>query len=228
MSFSPDSGNIQPVLTISDLAQQKNLTSSHFFDAVNYLKKNPGVILDLEQYRATKRIVGEVKRTVRFIPIGSRQSKEWQFSINVPSGGIVAIQIEPPNGRSTPVGSIVLESFYQQGVTGVVIGGRLRDVESIPENFPIWALGKTCCGSGGLWEEEIDGLINLFGVPVTLGSLIIADENGLVVSPPLTPNELKMVGKFVDVDDYAKFLVRNSGFNYNQAKNSAREHFGIN
>lgn len=172
-------------------------------------------------------MAGEVKRTARFVPIGERQSKEWQFSINVPYGGIVALQIEPYAGHSTPIGSIVSESFRKQGVAGVVIGGRLRDVESIPDNFPTWAYGKTCCGSGGLWEEEIDGSINIFGVTVALGNLIVADENGLVVSLPLTQEELNIVGKFVDADNYAKFLVKNSDFNYNQAKNKAKEHFGL-
>ncbi|MEZ2276944.1 MAG: hypothetical protein ACBR12_08520 [Microcoleus sp.] len=219
----------QSILTITDLAQQKNLTSSNFFDAVRFIKQQkPGIILGLEPKRGIRKMTGVVKRTARFELIGDRQPKDANFMVNVPTGGIVAIEIEPSAGPNTPIGAIVEQSLYQQGVAGIVIGGRLRDVESIPEERSIWTLGTTCCGAyGELWEEEVDCSISILGTRVTLGSLIVADESGIVVSPPLTPIELEIVGKFVDADNYAKFLVQDKGMNSNDAKDKASELFGL-
>jgi len=219
----------QSILTITDLAQGKNLTSSNFFDAVRFIKQQkPGIILGLEPKRGIRKMVGLVKRTARFELIGDRPAKDANFMVNVPTGGIIAIEIGPSAGPNTPIGSIVEHSLFQQGVAGIIIGGRLRDAESIPEDRSIWALGTTCCGAyGELWEEEIDCPISILGTQVTLGSLIVADESGIVVSPPLTPRELEIVGKFVDADNYAKFLVQHKGMNPNDAKDQASERFGL-
>ncbi|MCC3406126.1 MAG: hypothetical protein JGK17_11140 [Microcoleus sp. PH2017_10_PVI_O_A] len=219
----------QSILTITDLAQQKNITSSIFFDAVRFIKQQkPGVVLGLAPKRGIRKMIGVIKRTARFELIGDRPPKDANFMVNVPIGGIIAIEIGPSAGPNTPIGSIVEQSLYQQGVAGIVIGGRLRDVESIPEERSIWALGTTCCGAyGELWEEEVDCPISILGTRVTLESLIVADESGIVVSPPLTPREVEIVGKFVDADNYAQFLVQHKGMNSNDAKDKASECFGL-
>lgn len=217
------------VQTISALAKQKELTSSNFFDAVCYIKgEKPKVILDLTSMKSLKQLAGVVNRTARFTPIGDRKPKDATFMKDVPPGGIVAVEIEPYSGANTPVGSIVEQSLYQQGVTGIVLNGRLRDKESIPQERAIWASGTTCCGAyGDLWEEEVDCPIHICGIRVALGSLIVADESGIVVSPALSYAELTIVSKFVDADNYAKFLVQCSGLNSNTAKDMALEHFGL-
>lgn len=219
----------KPVGTIAELLEGKNLTSSNFYDAVRFIKKKkPGVILALKPTRALKKMAGVVKRTARFGLIGDRTPKDAYFMENVPFGGIVAVQIEPAVGINTPIGSIVEQSLYQQGVTGIVIGGRLRDIESIPEQRAIWANGTTCCGAyGDLWEEEVDGTISIFGVSISPGSIIVADESGMVVSSPLTSAQLEIVGKFVDADNYAKLLVQHQSLNSNDAKDKALEHFDL-
>ena len=214
---------------ISTLAKQKQLTSSNFFDAVRYItREKPEVILDLIPMRSMKQLAGVVKRTARFTEIGDRRPKDASFMQDVPSGGIVAVEIEPSAGVNTPIGSIVEQNLYQQGVLGIVIDGRLRDKESIPNDRAIWSSGTTCCGAyGDLWEEEIDRPIYICRVRVAIGSIIVADESGMVVSPSLSDAELKIVSKFVDADNYAKFLVQCSGLNSNAAKDVALEHFGL-
>lgn len=82
-------------------------------------------------------------------------------------------------------GEIVTHSAIQAGVAGVVIDGACRDVDAVMEtNFPIYARGMVPLTARG---RNVQGdyccTIQMAGVQVNPGDVVMADMNGVVFIP---------------------------------------------
>ncbi len=73
----------------------------------------------------------------------------------------------------------------RQGVVGAIVQGGIRDIaESKAEDFPVWASEVTpITGKCRIETVEINGEVNICGIRVRPGDLIIADSTGVCVVP---------------------------------------------
>lgn len=71
------------------------------------------------------------------------------------------------------------------GLSGVVMDGAFRDIESCEEiGFPIFSRAITAGSSTKNSNGEINVPISCGGVPVNPGDIIVGDRNGVAVVPP--------------------------------------------
>ncbi|MFZ4842491.1 RraA family protein [Mycetocola saprophilus] len=103
---------------------------------------------------------------------------------DVPDGAVVIID----NGGSTAIttwGSLLTTVARARGIAGTVIHGAARDIGEIrAHHFPLFstAVGMT----SGKNRVELAGIglaVNIHGVGVHPGDLIVADDNGVIAVP---------------------------------------------
>jgi 4-hydroxy-4-methyl-2-oxoglutarate aldolase len=83
------------------------------------------------------------------------------------------------------MGGIMATIAKRQGISGAVVDGGIRDVgHSRSLDFPIWS--KDISPITGKWRcvtQEINGTINVMGITVSPGDLVVADETGVCFVP---------------------------------------------
>lgn len=83
------------------------------------------------------------------------------------------------------MGGLSATMAQRSGLAGAVINGGIRDIEGIRAlNFPVWSRGVTpISGKFRLEAAEIGGMIDVAGLRVRPGDLVLADGSGVVVVP---------------------------------------------
>ncbi len=108
------------------------------------------------------------------------------------------------------IGGISATMAKRQGSLGTIVDGGIRDVATSREiDHPIWCRDITAVT--GRWRQEtaeINGPVQLFGVPVRPGDIICADDSAVCVVPlAALPEVAARVLRRVDTDDeYLSFL----------------------
>jgi RraA family protein len=83
-----------------------------------------------------------------------------------------------------PFGDILAACCRNQGVSGLVIDGTIRDTADIKQmHFPVFCLGANPTATAKTAPGEIDIEIECGGVRVRPGDFIAADDDGVVVVP---------------------------------------------
>jgi 4-hydroxy-4-methyl-2-oxoglutarate aldolase len=140
-----------------------------------------------------KAIVGPAT-TVRNIPLSGTPSPHERAAVgfnamaemeahNLAEKGDVVV-IAGVEGLSN-MGGISATIAKRQGVLGAIVRGGIRDVgESRAESFPLWASETTpVTGKWRIETVEINGEVDIFGIRVRPGDLVIADDTGVCVVP---------------------------------------------
>jgi RraA family protein len=82
------------------------------------------------------------------------------------------------------IGELMMSRARQRGVAGIVIWGAIRDSAEIAAGtYPVYAAGVTHRGPYKNGPGEINVPINMAGMPVNPGDIIIGDADGLVAVP---------------------------------------------
>lgn len=83
------------------------------------------------------------------------------------------------------MGGIMASTAARQKIRGAVVDGGVRDVgHSRKIGFPIWS--KDVSPITGKWRaitQEINGPVEVFGITVHAGDLVVADETGICFVP---------------------------------------------
>jgi len=83
------------------------------------------------------------------------------------------------------IGELMMSRARQRGVAGIVIWGAIRDSAEIGAGtYPVYASGVTHRGPYKNGPGEINVPINMGGMSVNPGDIIIGDADGLVAVPP--------------------------------------------
>ena len=83
------------------------------------------------------------------------------------------------------IGELMMSRARQRGVAGIVIWGAIRDSAEIGAGtYPVYASGVTHRGPYKNGPGEINVPINMGGMAVNPGDIIIGDADGLVAIPP--------------------------------------------
>src|SRR6185436_17071788 len=82
------------------------------------------------------------------------------------------------------IGELMMSRARQRGVAGIVIWGAIRDSAEIAAGtYPVYASGVTHRGPYKNGPGEINVPINMGGMPVNPGDIIVGDADGLVAIP---------------------------------------------
>jgi regulator of RNase E activity RraA len=103
----------------------------------------------------------------------------------VPSGSVVVI----PGGRAADAalfGELMATACLARGAVGAVCEGFVRDLAEVRAlGFPLFACGTVPYDMDGRLEVVGHGrAVEVDGVTIEPGALIVADEDGVVVVPP--------------------------------------------
>lgn len=73
-----------------------------------------------------------------------------------------------------------------QGLSGAIVDGAVRDVNSIRElDFPVWCRGGTPkTGKYRMEAMEVNGPVTIHDILVQPGDFVVADDSGICVIPP--------------------------------------------
>lgn len=100
-------------------------------------------------------------------------------------GDVLVIRVA--GGRHAPVGAVTVAAAIAQGVAGIVIDGPVTDLTAVREaGLPVYSDGSTCVTTKLLGSEvaTIGGTVDIGGVGVRRGDLVMGDENGILILPP--------------------------------------------
>jgi len=109
--------------------------------------------------------------------------------------GVKAIELAQPgdvivvdnSGRldTSCWGGILATGAKCKGISGVVIDGACRDVDDcVDVDFPVYCRGSVVATARGrIMEESTNAMIQLAGVQVRPGDVILGDKSGVVVIP---------------------------------------------
>ena len=93
-------------------------------------------------------------------------------------------------------GDFVVELAKVMGAAGIVIDGVVRDLAGIKKiDFPVFCRGNTVAASDKAGTGETGVAISCGGTPVKPGDMIVGDEDGVVVIPKETENEVLQKAK---------------------------------
>jgi len=89
-------------------------------------------------------------------------------------------------------GEITSLAAKLKGVAGVIVDGCVTDIADIEKmQFPVYCRCVSAITTKGLaLEGEINTPIQIGGVPVNPGDLIVSDTNGILVLPPMLAAKL--------------------------------------
>jgi regulator of RNase E activity RraA len=122
--------------------------------------------------------------TLRYGPAGVPTGTVGDYIDDVAPGGIVALD---NSGRldATVWGDILTEIAHRRRIGGTVIDGVNRDVQLCRElDYPVISRGVWMrTGKDRVQVEQVDQPINLGGVRVSPGDILIGDADGVVAIP---------------------------------------------
>jgi 4-hydroxy-4-methyl-2-oxoglutarate aldolase len=102
----------------------------------------------------------------------------------VTAAGTVLVVAGGDESRTAVLGDLVAAELLRAGIVGVVTDGLIRDSRAVAElGLPVWARGATPVASKKDGVGRVGGGIDIGGVQVADGDLVVADADGVVVWP---------------------------------------------
>jgi 4-hydroxy-4-methyl-2-oxoglutarate aldolase len=178
----------------SDLAARlAKLDTCAVSDAMDRLGLS-GAALGLQPMWPGPRIAGRVV-TVKLKPFVESEKSNRHLGTAAIETAAVGDVIVVDNGGRTYAGSwggILSVAAKAAGVAGVVADGACRDVDEARDmEFPVWArAGVPVTARGRIVEEAFQVPIEVCGVAVQPGDLVIADATGVVFVPAVRAEEV--------------------------------------
>jgi regulator of RNase E activity RraA len=83
------------------------------------------------------------------------------------------------------MGGIMASTAKRQGIVGAIVDGGVRDVgHSRKIGFPVWSRDRSpVTGKWRCVTQEINGIVEIDGISVAPGDLVVADETGICFIP---------------------------------------------
>jgi 4-hydroxy-4-methyl-2-oxoglutarate aldolase len=160
---------------------------SDFLDELGFRLATPATLL--RPIRDGDVLVGRVV-TLRYLP--SRRSVGTGMlahltAVELARPGDVLVISAPSSIAASILGGQAARSIAGAGLGGVVADGYIRDLDEVAASgLPVWFRGTTpVSGRGRLDALEINGSIELAGITVEAGDIVIADRSGVVIIPPI-------------------------------------------
>ncbi|MGN6474961.1 MAG: RraA family protein [Mycobacteriales bacterium] len=102
----------------------------------------------------------------------------------VAAPGTVLVVAGAAASHTAVLGDLVARELLAAGVIAVVTDGPIRDSQAVAElGLAVWAKGTTPTASAKNGPGRVGGSVDIAGVRVSDGDLVIADADGVVVWP---------------------------------------------
>jgi regulator of RNase E activity RraA len=102
----------------------------------------------------------------------------------VPGPGTVLVVAGGAQSRTAVLGDLVARELLAAGVVAVVTDGPIRDSQAVAElGLAVWAKGTTPVASAKKGPCRVGGSVEIAGVTVNDGDVVVADADGVVVWP---------------------------------------------
>ena len=152
-----------------------------------------GVVLGLAALSGCRRIAGRAV-TVKLGPDDGRESKRHLGTAAVEAAGSDSIIVVDHDGRTDVAGwgGILSLAASGKGVRGAIIDGACRDIdEARALDFTLYArTGVPRTARGRIIELDWNVPVQLAGIEIAPGDLILGDGSGIVVLPASRAPEL--------------------------------------
>jgi regulator of RNase E activity RraA len=103
---------------------------------------------------------------------------------SVSAPGAVLVVTGASQSRTAILGDLVARELLAAGIAGVVTDGLIRDSRDVAAlGLGVWARGTTPVASAKNGPGRVGGSVDLAGVAVSDGDLVVADADGVVVWP---------------------------------------------
>jgi regulator of RNase E activity RraA len=122
--------------------------------------------------------------TVTCRPAEESVGQRIEYLGDIPAGAVVVLANQGRLDCSVWGGQRTLAA-RQRGAVGTVVDGAYRDVtEHADMGYPVFARGRTIVGSAGVANPVASGeAVEVAGVSVSPGDLVVGDASGVVVVP---------------------------------------------
>lgn len=105
--------------------------------------------------------------------------------------GTVLVVAGGAASRTAVLGDLLARELLAAGVVAVVTDGPIRDSEAVAElGLAVWAKGTTPTASTKNGPGRVGGTVEIAGVAVSDGDLVVADADGIVIWPAAQIEEL--------------------------------------
>jgi regulator of RNase E activity RraA len=105
--------------------------------------------------------------------------------------GTVLVVAGGAHSRTAVLGDLVARELLAAGVVAVVTDGPIRDSRAVAElGLAVWARGVTPIASSKNGPGSVGGSVEIGGVEVSDGDVVVADVDGVVVWPKAAVDEL--------------------------------------
>jgi 4-hydroxy-4-methyl-2-oxoglutarate aldolase len=170
----------------SDVIQAfRSITTASVADALWGLGISGHMSHEIKPFMRVK-IVGPAV-TVREVPTEERvpPSHALELIDQSPSGSVIVISID--GFRDVAVwGGLMTAGAVANGLEGAVLDGGVRDVEEIERDFGFPVFSRSICPAttvGRFKTVAANEAVNVGGVTVNPGDLIVGDRDGVIVVP---------------------------------------------
>lgn len=175
---------MKPELKLSKeiIEAYKKLDTPSISDAMDKLKLYGG-LLNIKPIVPDTCICGQAF-TVHYVPCGQVKGTVGDFIDEMEPGEVAVID---NNGRMdcTVWGDIMSIYAMKNGIAGTVIDGVCRDINVIRKlKYPIFTKGTyMVTGKDRVYVDRVNEPVNIAGVQVNPGDLIVGDNTGVVAVP---------------------------------------------
>lgn len=164
----------------------EKLSTTNLSDALDKIGIR-GAVIGIRPMFGRPKVVG-LAVTIKITAAGMEKSKHHlgiEAIAFAQKGDVIAIDNRGDTYNNC-WGEILACAAKMKGVSGVIIDGATRDVDSCEElQFPIFARGVIpITARGRVKQEDFNCLIRLGDVLVRPGDILVGDINGVVVIPP--------------------------------------------
>lgn len=168
-----------------------------------------GFIDGIRPIRAGQLVAGTAS-TVRVAEGDNQQLREAIAA--GPDAGRILVVAGSPDSTGAVIGDLMARWMENRGFRGIIIDGRVRDVAELRTlKLQIWCRGVTPVAARRIGGGQVGGRVELAGVAVMPGDLVVADDDGVMVWPSARVEELMAKAQERLRSDQEKASVLSSG-----------------
>ncbi|MEW6046030.1 MAG: RraA family protein [Bacillota bacterium] len=177
-------------------------------DAMDSLGGPPHGLAGLRPIGPSRQFAG-IAYTVRYVPQYEPGGTVGDFIDDVPPGSVVVIDNA---GRTdcTVWGGLMTRRARRLGLAGTVIDGACRDVEvAVDLQYSIWARAPfMVTGKDRVQLAAVQEPVNVCGVGVRPGDVVIGDQSGILVIPfEMLPEVVRRAERIAQAEEEIRRLI---------------------
>ncbi|WOF22871.1 RraA family protein [Microbacterium betulae] len=180
--------------TSDDILTTSTATLADALDKVG----RDGCLLGIAPLAAGQRVIGRAF-TVRYVAAGSPPGTVGDYLDDVEPGQVVVLDNK---GRTdaTVWGDILTAIANAKGVAGTVIDGVCRDVSrALDLGYPVYSRGRYMrTGKDRVEVAAVQEPVDVAGVKIHPGDLVVGDDDGVVVIPRDAEEEVLRIAAEID------------------------------